>query len=56
MNAKEFFIKVAEMRYAQKAYFGTRTKETLQKAKELEREIDYEIKRVNDLKQMNLNL
>lgn len=56
MDAKEFFIKVAEMRHAQKAYFGTRTKETLEKAKSLEREIDNEIKRVNDLKQMNLNL
>lgn len=56
MDAKEFFIKVAEMRRAQKAYFGTRTKETLEKAKSLEREIDNEIKRVNELKQMKLNL
>lgn len=56
MNAKEFFIKVAEMRHAQKSYFGTRSKEKLEKAKALEREIDNEIKRVNEQMQLNLDL
>ena len=56
MDAKQFFMKVAEMRHAQKAYFGTKTKDALEKAKTLEREIDTEIKRVNELKQLNLDL
>ena len=56
MNAKEFFLKVAEMRHAQKAYFGTRSKETLEKAKTLEREIDNEIKHVNEQLQLKMDL
>lgn len=56
MDAKQFFMKVAEMRHAQKAYFDTRSKETLEKAKTLEREIDTEIKRVNEMMQLNLDL
>lgn len=48
MNPKEFFDKVAEMRSAQKEYFRTRSQQALSESKRLEREIDAEIKRVND--------
>lgn len=57
MNAKEFFDKVVEMRSMQKAYFAKRDSLVLKKCKELEKEIDAEIERVNkvmDNKQMNL--
>lgn len=46
MNAKQFFDKVAEMRKAQKEYFRTRTPLALNQSKQLEREIDKEIERV----------
>lgn len=48
MNPREFFDKVAEMRSAQKKYFRTRSPQALSESKRLEREIDAEIKRVND--------
>ena len=48
MNAREFFNKVTQMRSMQKEYFRTRSKTALQESKRLEREIDAEIKRVND--------
>ena len=48
MNAQEFFNLVSKMRKAQKDYFATRTTEALFKSKQLEREIDAEIKRVED--------
>lgn len=48
MNSKEFFDKVAQMREAQKKYFRTRSQQALSESKMLEREIDAEIKRVND--------
>ena len=48
MKPKEFFDKVAEMRSAQKEYFRTRSPKALSESKRLEREIDAEIKRVND--------
>ena len=48
MKPKEFFDKVAEMRSAQKEYFRTRSPQVLSESKRLEREIDAEIKRVND--------
>lgn len=54
MNAKEFFDKVVEMRKNQKAYFKTRDAVALQKAKECEREIDNEIKRIEEMKQIKL--
>lgn len=47
MNRYEFFRKVEAMRSAQKEYFSTRSKESLVKSKELEKEIDAEIDRVN---------
>jgi hypothetical protein len=47
MNAKQFFVKVARMRDAQKMYFKYRSDERLQEALRLEKEIDQEILRVN---------
>lgn len=49
MNAKEFFEKVVKMREAQKNYFKTRSSMDLQLSKKLEREIDNEIARVNQI-------
>lgn len=49
MNAKEFFELVAKMRKAQKDYFATRTTEALFLSKRLEREVDAEIQRVDDV-------
>lgn len=57
MNAKEFFNLVEQMRQNQKDYFKTRSKEALKKSKELEKQVDDEIARVNKImsdKQMNL--
>lgn len=54
MDAKEFYAKVAEMRKAQKDYFRTRDALVLKNAKALEREIDAEIKRIEDMKQFKL--
>ncbi len=51
MTAEEFFVKVSEMRKAQRSYFKTRTSIDLQRSKRLEREIDNEIKRVSDILQ-----
>lgn len=47
MNAKQFFETVVKMREAQKDYFRTRSQIYLTQSKQLEREIDNEIKRVN---------
>lgn len=47
MNAKEFFEKVAAMRYHQKRYFQTKSKDALEMSKKIERQIDDEIDRVN---------
>jgi len=49
MNAKEFFSLVTEMRNAQKTYFRNRTTENLQHSKDLERQVDNEIRRVERL-------
>ena len=59
MNAKEFFLTVAQMREAQKKYFKNRFSADLEKAKELEKIIDAEIERVKKLTeplQTKLNL
>lgn len=53
MNAKEFFDKVVEMRRLQKEYFRKRDAMILKKSKQVEAEIDAEIKRVTDI-QLNL--
>lgn len=49
MTAKSFFNLVREMREAQKGYFSTRSKDLLSKSKELEREVDREVARVDNL-------
>lgn len=50
MNAKEFFDTVVEMRKAQSKYFRMRTTENLNNAKRLEKIVDEEIRRVEDIK------
>lgn len=57
MKAEDFFNLVTEMRKNQKDYFKTRSIEALRKSKELERQVDDEIARVNKIisdRQMNL--
>lgn len=49
MTAREFFNLVREMRETQRSYFLTRSKDLLSKSKELEREVDREIARVDKL-------
>lgn len=49
MTAKDFFYKVATLRYYQKEYFATRSRDSLEKAKALEKEVDAEISRVNSI-------
>lgn len=49
MNAKDFFYLVSSMRKAQKDYFRTRTTEALKQSKSLEKQVDAEIQRVNDI-------
>ncbi|GFI01098.1 hypothetical protein IMSAGC004_03509 [Bacteroidaceae bacterium] len=53
MNARQFFDKVVEMRRLQKEYFKSRSHLTLEKSKAVEREIDQEIKRVQDIEAAN---
>ncbi|WP_289191038.1 hypothetical protein [Xylanibacter rodentium] len=53
MNARQFFDKVVEMRRLQKEYFKSRSHLTLEKPKAVEREIDQEIKRVQDIEAAN---
>lgn len=47
MTARDFFNLVREMREAQKGYLLTRSTDLLSKSKELEREVDREIARVD---------
>lgn len=49
MNARHFFDKVVEMRRLQKEYFKSRSARVLEQSKRIEREIDNEIKRVQDI-------
>lgn len=49
MTAREFFDKVAAMRQAQRDYFKTRDRDILISSKQLEKEVDDEIKRVNEI-------
>ena len=53
MNARQFFDKVVEMRRLQKEYFKSRSHLTHEKSKAVEREIDQEIKRVQDIEAAN---
>lgn len=47
MSPKEFFDKVCRMRKAQKEHFRPKSGRALNESKQLEREIDAEIERVN---------
>lgn len=49
MNAKDFFDLVVKMRQAQRKYFKTREKDWLIASKQYEREVDAEIKRIENL-------
>ena len=49
MTARDFFDLVRRMRETQKGYFLTRSKDLLEKSKQLEREVDREITRVDKL-------
>lgn len=55
MTAKQFYYKEATLRYYQKEYFATRSREALQAAKALEKEIDDEIVRVNKILEKKKN-
>lgn len=48
MSSKEFYDLVVNMREAQKMYFRTRRSDDLKMAKEYEKAVDAEIKRVRD--------
>ena len=49
MKPREFFDKVALMRKMQKEYFKSRSSMALSRSKQLEKEIDDEIKRVEGI-------
>lgn len=49
MNAREFFTLVTRMRDKQKEYFRTRSVSVLQESKQLEKQVDNEIRRVNEI-------
>ncbi len=51
MNAEAFFRLVERMRNAQKKCIGMRTSENLNSSKKLEKMVDDEIKRVNNILQ-----
>ena len=51
MTAKEFYNLVVKMRKAQSDYFRTRSQRALLESKEYEREVDAEIKRVEQIQQ-----
>lgn len=49
MTSKDFFHLVARMRDRQKEYFRTRSGSVLKESKQLEKQVDEEIKRVKDI-------
>lgn len=49
MDAKRFFDRVTYMRKLQKEYFQTRSPTVLRQCKQVEKEIDDEIERVNKI-------
>lgn len=49
MNNKEFFDLVSNMRAKQKEYFKYRSNTLLKESKALEKQVDDEISRVNDV-------
>lgn len=55
MDARQFFNLVSRLREAQKRYFKTRSSIDLQSSKQLEKELDAEIERVNTIIQQKQN-
>ena len=51
MNARDFFNLVVKMRKAQRDYFRTRSQRSLNESKQLEKLVDAEIKRVEQIQQ-----
>ena len=51
MNAREFYNLVVKMRKAQRDYFRTRSQRSLNESKQLEKLVDAEIKRVEQIQQ-----
>ena len=49
MNSRDFFDTVCRMRKAQKNYFKTRDRDALNVSKEIEKQVDEEINRVNGI-------
>ena len=49
MNSRDFFDMVCRMRKAQKSYFKTRGRDVLNMSKEIEKQVDEEINRVNSV-------
>lgn len=49
MTARDFFTLVTRMRDKQKEYFRTRSASVLQESKRLEKQVDDEIQRVNEI-------
>ena len=49
MNSRYFFDMVCRMRKAQKNYFKTRDRDALNMSKEIEKQVDGEINRVNGI-------
>lgn len=49
MTAKDFFDLVTRMRDKQKEYFRTRSASVLKESKQLEKQVDEEIKRVSEI-------
>ena len=49
MNSRDFFDMVCRMRKAQKNYFKTRDRDALNMSKEIEKQVDEEINRVNGI-------
>lgn len=49
MTARDFFNLVARMRDKQKEYFRSRSASVLKESKELEKQVDEEIKRVSEI-------
>ena len=56
MTNRQFYEKVKEMRKAQMFYFKTKRTDYLRKSKELEKEIDREIERVEKILSPSGNL
>lgn len=49
MTSRQFFDRVVQLRRFQKEYFATRSRESLQQAMAVEKEIDNEIARVRQI-------